>query len=59
MGLNVALPCRVSVYEEEGTTKIGMVKPTDLLGVLSDSQELKAIAEEVESKIIQMIDEAK
>lgn len=27
MDLNMALPCRVSVYSERGRTKIGMIKP--------------------------------
>lgn len=59
MSMNMALPCRISVYEEGGKTKIGMVKPTALLASLSQSRKLMAVAEEVEQKIIQMIDEAK
>ena len=27
MSLNMALPCRISVWEEDGTTKIGMLSP--------------------------------
>ena len=58
MGMNVALPCRVSVYEEGGQTRIGMVRPTAMLAGLSDAPELQRIAAEVEHAIIQMIDEA-
>ena len=28
MGMNIALPCRVSIYTESGQTKIAMAKPT-------------------------------
>ncbi|MBK7903300.1 MAG: DUF302 domain-containing protein [Proteobacteria bacterium] len=59
MGMNVALPCRVSVYEDGGQTRIGMVKPTAMLASLSDSLELKRVAEEVESAVTRMIDAAK
>ena len=59
MGMNVALPCRVSVYEDGGQTRIGMVKPTAMLASLSDSLELRRVAEDVELAITRMIDLAK
>ena len=59
MSLNMALPCRISVWEENGQVKIGTLKPTELLFVLSDSEELKLIAEEVENTIMTIIDETK
>jgi len=30
MSMNMVLPCRISVYSEEGKTKIGMIKPKAL-----------------------------
>jgi|SRR3989339_1321587 len=59
MSLNMALPCRISVWEENGQIKIGTIKPTSLLSILSDSKELTLIAEEVEAIIKKIIDEAK
>ena len=59
MGMNVALPCRVSVYEDGGQTRIGMVRPTAMLASLSDSQELRRVAEDVELATIRMIDQAR
>ena len=59
MGMNVALPCRISVYEDGGQTRIGMVKPTAMLASLSDSLELKRVAEDVELAVTRMIDTAK
>lgn len=59
MTLNMALPCRISVYQEGGKTKIGMIRPKALLGILSSDPKLEAVAEEVESATIKMIDEAK
>ena len=58
MSLNFALPCRVSVYEDAGTTKIGMIKPTSLLGLLAKNSDLAETAEEVEAAITRMIKEA-
>lgn len=59
ISLNMALPCRISVWEENGQVKIGTLKPTALLSVLSDAEELKSIAKEVEDTIITIIDETK
>lgn len=59
MNLNMALPCRISVWEDNGQVKIGTLKPTDLLSILSDSQELKEIAQDVENTIMKIIDETK
>lgn len=59
MNLNMALPCRISVFTENGKTKIGLIKPTGVLESLTQDPKVKAIAEEVEAKLIKMIDEAK
>ena len=59
MSMNMALPCRISVYEEGGQTRIGMVRPTASLAGLSESPSLREVAEEVEQATIRMIDDAK
>jgi len=59
MRLNMALPCRISVFTEQGTTKIGLIKPAQMLASLSQDVALAQVAKEVEAKIIQMVDEAK
>lgn len=59
MKLNMALPCRISVYTEKGTTRIGLIKPTRMLAALSDDPDLNEIARDVDERTIQMIDNAK
>ncbi len=59
MKLNMALPCRISVYTEKGTTRIGLIKPTRMLAALSDDPDLNEIAKDVEDKTIQIINNAK
>lgn len=59
MRLNMALPCRISVFTENGKTKIGLIKPVRVLSALSLDPDLIQIAQEVEDKTIRMIDEAK
>jgi uncharacterized protein (DUF302 family) len=59
MAVNMALPCRISVYQEGGKTKIGMIRPTALLSLFPAAGTLKAVAEEVERETMRMIDEAK
>lgn len=59
MRLNMALPCRISVYTEKGKTMIGMIKPAPMLASLSQDAALAAIAQEVELKTKAMIEEAR
>ena len=59
MRLNMALPCRISVYTEKGKTKIGLIKPEQMLVALSQDPALVQVAKEVEAQTIQMVDEAK
>ena len=59
MRLNMALPCRISVFTDKGTTRIGMITPVKMLSALSEDPALLEVAREVEAKTIQMVDEAK
>ena len=59
MRLNMALPCRISVFTEKGKTKIGLIKPAQMLSALSEDAALVQVAKEVEEKTIQMVDEAR
>jgi uncharacterized protein (DUF302 family) len=59
MRLNMALPCRISVFTDKGTTKIGLIRPAEMLVSLSEDPELTQVAKEVEDKTRLMVDEAK
>ena len=59
MRLNMALPCRISVYTEAGQTKIGLIRPAAMLAGLSQEPQLRAVAEEVEAQTIAMVNTAK
>jgi uncharacterized protein (DUF302 family) len=59
MRLNMALPCRISVFTDKDKTKIGFIKPVQMLSALSQDAVLVQVANEVEKKIIHMVVEAK
>ena len=59
MRLNMALPCRISVFTESGKTKIGLIRPVQMLAALSQDPAMLEVAKEVEEKTILMVDEAK
>ena len=59
MRLNMALPCRISVYTEKNKTMIGLIKPMQMLSALSQDPALVKVAKEVEAETIKMVDEAK
>ncbi|KJE26039.1 hypothetical protein LG52_958 [Geobacillus kaustophilus] len=49
------LPCKLVVYQENGATKIGMPKPTMLVGMMNDPA-LKAIAGDIEKRLAACLD---
>jgi uncharacterized protein (DUF302 family) len=57
MSISNALPCRISIYEEDGKVKVSTLRPTAVLGLFGQPK-LKPIAEEVEEAMIRMIDAA-
>jgi uncharacterized protein (DUF302 family) len=59
MRLNMALPCRISVYTEKNKTMIGLIKPMQMLSALSNDPALVQVAKEVETETIKMVDESK
>ena len=59
MRLNMALPCRISVFTENNKTKIGLIKPEEMLSALSEDESLIDTAKEVEEKTKQMVNQAK
>lgn len=57
MEISTALPCRVSVYEEGGLTKLATIKPTAMIA-LYGTPELKGVAAEVEATIAAIMADA-
>jgi uncharacterized protein (DUF302 family) len=57
MSISTALPCRISIYEEEGKTILATLKPTTLLAMFKTPQ-LKEIAQEMEDIIVKIMKEA-
>lgn len=59
MLLNMALPCRISVFTEGNKTRIGLIRPARMLSALSEDAALLQVAKDVEDATIQMIKDAK
>jgi uncharacterized protein (DUF302 family) len=55
--ISTALPCRISVYEEGGTTKLATIRPTALVD-LYRNPELQGVAKEVEDTLVRIMAEA-
>jgi uncharacterized protein (DUF302 family) len=52
------LPCKIVVYKENGVTKVGLPKPTELIKLVED-EELQSIASDIEKRLIGSIDNLK
>ena len=57
MSISTALPCRISIYEEDGKTILATLKPTTLLAMF-DTPQLAQVAQEVEDSILKIMKEA-
>lgn len=52
------LPCKIAVYEESGKTKIGMPKPTSLIGLVQNDK-LRDIASDIERRLVACLDQSR
>ena len=54
MSVSTALPCRISVYEENGKTVLATLKPTTLLAMFNVPA-LQQVAQEVEDTLVKIM----
>ncbi len=57
MEVSTALPCRISVFEEDGKVKMATMKPSMMLGIF-DAPDLDTVAAEVETSIVAIMQDA-
>jgi uncharacterized protein (DUF302 family) len=57
MSVSTALPCRISIYEEDGKTVLATLKPTTLLALFNTPQ-LEGVAQEVEDTLVKIMKDA-
>jgi len=56
--VNLALPCRIGVWEQDGQTRVGTLLPTQLLQVFGDSPSMGKTAALVEADMLAIIADA-
>jgi uncharacterized protein (DUF302 family) len=59
MRLSTALPWRISVFTENGATRIGLIRPAPMLAALGENAGLSRLAKAIEEKLIQIVDESR
>ncbi len=52
-----AMPCRIAVYEEDGTTRLSTLRPSILLALFRE-KDLEPVADEIESRITKLMEYA-
>jgi uncharacterized protein (DUF302 family) len=57
VSLSSILPCRISLYEEQGKTILELLKPTALVAMFKES-ELAGAAQEIEETLLAIMQEA-
>lgn len=59
MRLSLSMPWRISVFTENGATKIGLIQPESMLAGVSQSIELSRLMQEVTEKMTLIVDETR
>ena len=59
MRLSLTLPWRISVFTENGATKIGVSRLDSWLAISGDNPELARLIAEIESKLVMIVDDAR
>ena len=57
--LSLVMPWRISVFTENGATRIGLIRPSHWLAGLGMDADLARLLQEVEEKLIQIVDETR
>jgi len=57
MSVSTALPCRISLYQENGGTTLATLQPTTLLAMF-DTPQLAVVAQQVEDTLVKIMTEA-
>lgn len=52
------LPCKIAVYTENGQTRIGMPRPTALIGLVQN-EKLMSIAADIEERLVSCVDKSR
>jgi uncharacterized protein (DUF302 family) len=55
--LGLLLPCNVIVHEHAGTSVVSVVDPAQMLGVVGDNAELRAVAAEAGERLRRVVSE--
>lgn len=55
---NYFLPCKITVYEANGKTQVGLAKPTVLMEPLNDPSLMEILAD-IEQQLIEVINQSK
>ena len=53
--IGLLLPCNVIIYEKEGNVWVGIIRPTQAMGMI-EGEELRKVAIEVETKLGNVFD---
>lgn len=56
MTLNTVLPCRISIYTENGTTKIAILKPSKMFETLTKNTTVLELSKEIDEVMIKIVD---
>lgn len=59
MRLSLSLPWRITVFTEDGATKIGVARPDAMPALIGANDELARLMAEIEEKLTMIVDDAR
>lgn len=58
MNLATMLPCRISVFTQEGVTQVGLALPSKQINQLSSADGISSLIEDVEQSLIKIVNQS-
>lgn len=59
MSLSLTLPWRISIFTDNGATRIGLTRPETMLAGLPENAERARLAAEIEARLMMIVDETR
>ena len=59
MQISLALPCRICVFEQDGETKIGTLRPGQMMEIFPGAKDIVSVAASVEKDLCAMMEDAR
>ena len=56
MAISLVLPCRIAIYEENGSGYIGLIRPSHLVEMVTTDHAIKTLVKKLENELVAILE---